>query len=208
MNQEIRITPVTGVDLGRFIQEVAHLRIRVFRDYPYLYEGDLDYEAKYLRTYSEASGSVVILALDGERVIGASTALPLSEETDPFKAPFITQGYDPSQVFYLGESVLLPEYRGRGVGVRFFAEREAHARAWAASPDSAFGPLRWLTFCAVERPADDPQRPPGYAPLDAFWRKRGYIRQATLRTEFSWKELGQTVESPKPMVFWLKKFQG
>lgn len=208
MNSEIRITRVTGADLNRFIPEVARLRIQVFRDYPYLYDGDLDYEARYLRTYSQASGSVVVLALDGERVVGASTALPLAEETDPFKAPFIMRGYDPSQVFYLGESVLLPEYHGRGIGVRFFAERETHASMLAASPEHAFGPLRWLTFCAVERPADDPRRPPGYVPLDAFWRKRGYARQATLRTEFSWKELGETSDSPKPMVFWLKEFRG
>ncbi|HRY15854.1 MAG: GNAT family N-acetyltransferase [Candidatus Competibacteraceae bacterium] len=206
MNDEIRIACVTGADLDRFIPEVARLRITVFRDYPYLYDGDLDYEARYLRTYSQAHGSVVVLALDGERVIGASTALPLTEETDPFKAPFLAHGYDPAQVFYLGESVLLPDYRGHGVGVRFFTEREQHARALAASSNSAFGPLRWLTFCAVERPADDPRRPPDYIPLDAFWRKRGYTRQPGLRTEFSWKELGETVESPKPMVCWLKEF--
>ncbi|MCB1920102.1 MAG: GNAT family N-acetyltransferase [Candidatus Competibacteraceae bacterium] len=207
MNDEIRIACVTGANLERFIPEVARLRIQVFRDYPYLYDGDLDYEARYLRTYSQARGSVVVLALDGARIVGASTGLPLAEETDPFKAPFIAHGYDPSQVFYLGESVLLPEYRGRGIGVRFFVEREAHARALAASPDSVFGPLRWLTFCAVERPADDPRRPLDYAPLNAFWRKRGYTRQASLRTAFSWKEVGEAGESLKPMVFWLKEFQ-
>lgn len=146
----------------------------------------------------------MVLALDGERVVGASTALPLSEETDAVKAPLLGRGYDPRQVFYLGESVLLPGYRGRGIGVRFFAEREAHAHALAESPDNPFGPLRWVAFCVVERPADDPRRPDDYRPLDAFWNKRGYRRQEHLRTQFSWKELGETAESPKPMVFWLK----
>ena len=60
-----------------FIPSLAALRIQVFREYPYLYEGDLSYEEKYLQDYSRIPDSVVVLALDGERVVGASTALPL-----------------------------------------------------------------------------------------------------------------------------------
>jgi len=41
----------------------------------------LDYEARYLRTYSQARGSVIVLALDVDRVVGAATAVPLREET-------------------------------------------------------------------------------------------------------------------------------
>jgi GNAT superfamily N-acetyltransferase len=180
------------------------MRIRIFRDYPYLYDGDTEYEARYLATYSRAKGGVVVRTRDGERIVGASTALPLAEETDTVKAPFLAAGYDPAQVFYLGESVLLPEYRGRGIGVRFFEAHEVHARQLAADPASGFGPLAWLAFCAVERAADDPRRPPGYEPLDRFWQHRGYRRQPELRTAFRWKEIGETAESPKPMVFWLK----
>jgi GNAT superfamily N-acetyltransferase len=196
MSKPIHIKRVTGADLDDHIGELARLRIQVFRDYPYLYDGDLDYEAHYLRTYSQARGSVIVLALDVARVVGAATAVPLREETEAVQAPFIEQGYDPADVFYLGESVLLPEYRGQGIGVRFFEEREAHARA--------LGPLRWFAFCAVERPAEDQRRPPNYRPLDRFWRNRGYRRHPVLRTAFSWKEIGESAESLKPMVFWLK----
>ena len=207
MGDTIDITRVNGAGLERWISELARLRIRIFRDWPYLYGGDLDYEARYLRTYRGAPGSVVVLARDGGRVIGASTALPLAEETAEVKAPFVAAGYDPNGVFYLGESVLLPEYRGRGIGVRFFTEREAHARALAASPGHPFGPLTHFAFCAVERAPDDSRRPPGHVPLDRFWQNRGYTRHPELRTEFSWQELGEPAESSKPMVFWLKRVQ-
>jgi len=200
----ISLRRMTGAELDRHIPALAELRIRVFRDFPYLYDGDAAYEAKYLATYSRARGSVVVLALHGERVVGASTALPLAEETAEIQAPFLARGYAPSEVFYLGESVLLPEYRGRGIGVRFFEEREAHARAWAEDPGSGFGPLRWLAFCAVERAADDPRRPAAFEPLNRFWAHRGYARQPELRTQMRWRELGEAAESPKPMVFWLK----
>jgi GNAT superfamily N-acetyltransferase len=201
---EITVHSVSGPELERYIPELARLRIQVFREYPYLYQGDTDYEANYLRTYSQSQGSVVVLALDAERVVGASTALPLIEETEEVVSPFRSGGYAPGEVFYLGESVLLPDYRGRGIGVRFFQEREAHARALAMDPVNPFGPFRWFAFCAVERDPSDPRRPRGYVPLDDFWRNRGYRRQPQLRTAFSWRELDEAAESPKPMVFWLK----
>jgi len=198
MSSTIAIIPVTGAALDQHIPDLARLRIQVFRDWPYLYAGDPAYEADYLSTYRDAPGSVVVLALDAGEVVGAATALPLSSETAALQAPFLTVGIDPAGVFYLGESVLLPAYRGRGIGVRFFAEREAHARRLQGSQ------LRWFAFCAVARAADDPRRPPGYVPLDRFWGRRGSTCRPDLRTSFSWQELGEAAQSPKPMLFWLK----
>lgn len=139
MTNPLTIRRVRGADLDRHIPDLARLRITVFRDWPYLYDGDPDYEARYLATYSRAAGSVVVLAEDAGRVVGAATAVPLAAETPEVQAPFIAAGMDPGGVFYLGESVLLPAYRGRGIGVRFLAEREAHAAAIAANRS----PGRW-----------------------------------------------------------------
>jgi GNAT superfamily N-acetyltransferase len=200
MSTNLRVLTATGAELERHIPALAELRIRVFREFPYLYDGDADYEARYLQTYRDAEGSIVVLVLDGEQVVGASTALPMRAETDEVKAPFTAQGYDPSRIFYLGESVLLPEYRGRGLGVRFFAEREAHAGRLAQQGEH----FDWFAFCAVQRSPDDPRRPADHVPLDRFWNHRGYQRHPELTTEFSWKELGEADETPKPMVFWLK----
>ncbi len=193
----IHIKRVSGSGLDRYIDDLARLRIEVFRDFPYLYEGSLDYERKYLKTYSGVPESVIVLALDGERVVGASTGLPMAAETDEVKRPFIEHGYDPKSVFYFGESVLDKQYRGQGLGVKFFQEREAHVHA--------LGTFHWTTFCAVQRPEDHPQRPKDYVPLDAFWIKRGYRKHPELATTFSWKEHGETEESEKPMTFWLKR---
>ncbi|WP_371413269.1 hypothetical protein [Methylophaga sp. SB9B] len=52
---------------------------------------------------------------------------------------------------------------------------------------------------------DHPRRPAGFRPLDNFWRKRGYEKHPELHTTFSWKELDEEHESPKPMTFWMKK---
>lgn len=196
MPPELRIERVTGAELEHHIPELARLRIEVFRDFPYLYDGTPEYEARYLRTYMDSPDAVVVLAFDGDRVVGASSALPLRHETEEFVQPFVDAGFDPREVFYLGESVLLRPYRGRGIGVRFFAEREAHGRA--------LGGLRWASFCAVDRPTDHPRRPADYVPLDAFWHRRGYVKRPDLTTRYVWKDLDDMEDTAKTMTFWTK----
>ena len=110
--------------------------------------------------------------------------------------PFLEQEINLESVFYFGESVLEKEYRGRGIGVRFFEEREAHTRRT--------GDFNWSAFCAVERPADHPRRPSDYTPLDTFWENRGYTKRPDMKTTLSWQDLDEPAESEKPMVFWLK----
>ncbi|MBK5969710.1 MULTISPECIES: GNAT family N-acetyltransferase [Thiorhodovibrio] len=194
---DIKISPVTGPELIEKLPAVAALRIAVFREYPYLYDGDQEYETRYLRTYADHLDSVIVLAMDGEKVIGASTAVPMRYETVEVREPFEALGIDPNRVFYLGESVLLPEYRGQGIGKRFFEERERHAER--------LGGFDYYAFCAVERLPDDPRRPIDYRSLHAFWNRRGYHRDPRLYTHFSWREFGEAQESPKSMVFWLKQ---
>lgn len=192
----MRMAVVQGEAAAPYFDDLARLRITVFRAFPYLYEGDFDYERRYIATYARSAESLFVLAFDGERVVGASTGIPMREETEAFRAPFQAAGWDSERIFYFGESVLLPDYRGQGIGVRFFQEREGHARR-----------ARRFDFCcfsAVERPADHPLRPAGYLPLNDFWRRRGYEHHPELRTTFSWRDLGESAESAKPMSFWIK----
>ena len=179
----LRVEALTGDALAAVLPAVARLRIEVFRDFPYLYDGSEDYERRYLAAFAEARGAVVVAALDGDEVVGVSTGVPLAEEIDAFRTPFAARGYDVERVFYCAESVLRPAYRGRGLGHRFFGH---------------------TTFCAVLRPQDHPLRPAGYRPLDAFWRRRGYAPVPGLTTTFSWKDLDRPGETEKPMQFWLR----
>jgi hypothetical protein len=196
MAKDIRIERCSGPALAQFIPELARLRIEVFRDFPYLYDGDIDYEKKYLQTYIDCPESVIVIAFDGDKVVGASTAIPMKYETDELKKPFLDQGYNLDEVFYCSESVLNKNYRGLGIGVRFFEQREAHAED--------LGGFKHICFCCVERPVDHPRRPSDYVPLDQFWSKRGYVKHPELHTTYVWKDLDDVDETPKPMTFWLK----
>lgn len=191
----MRIVDLTGAALVAALDELAGLRIAVFRAYPYLYDGDPAYERDYLSAYAQSPGAIVVGAFDGETLIGAATAAPMADHAAEFAAPFAERGMDIGAIYYCGESVLLPAYRGQGIGHAFFDRREAKARELGFDTSC---------FCAVVRAADHPARPADYVPLDPFWRKRGYTPVDGLVAQFAWKDVGGRPETQHPMQFWVK----
>lgn len=192
------VTALRGPDLLPVLDDVARLRIRVFNDWPYLYQGSLDYERDYLAAYAATPDAVCVVARAGDEVVGASTGLPLLDDGPAFRQPFEAAGIDPARVFYFGESVLLPAWRGRGIGHAFFDAREAHARV--------LGRFAMTAFCAVDRAGDDPRRPPGHRDNDVFWRRRGYARQPGMTMHLRWDEVGRG-EVSHPLTFWTRALE-
>ena len=195
MAEVTAVRALTGAALEAALDDVARLRIEVFHAWPYLYDGDLEYERTYLQSYRDSDGAIVVGAFDEDRLVGASTGAPLMDHADDFAAAFDGTGLDLSQIFYCAESVLLPDYRGQGVGHKFFDLREAHARELGFAK---------CAFCGVQRPADHPLRPESYRPLDGFWRARGYEPLQGVIAQFSWKDIGEAGETLKPLQFWIR----
>lgn len=184
-----------GNEIEKIIPDLARLRITVFHDFPYLYEGDYEYEKNYLKVYLQSPKSTIVAVYDQDRMIGAASAIPLSDEAEYVIAPFLNEKMNVEQIYYFGESVLLKEYRGRGLGNVFFDEREKAAAKFQ---------YQITCFCAVQRSVDHPLKPESYRPLDEFWMKRGYQKNSKLVSEFSWKDIGDTFETKKPMIYWTK----
>ena len=137
---------LSGEAIGPILDDLARLRITVFRAYPYLYDGDADYERAYLASYAKSHGAMAVIARTGAgEIVGAATAAPLGDHQPQLSEAFREKGIDPAEVFYLGESVLLADYRGQGAGHRFFDAREQAGRA---------GGYRIAAFCGVVRPDD------------------------------------------------------
>lgn len=177
------------------IPALAALRIQVFRDWPYLYDGSAEYEAEYLAEFIKEAGSVLVIAEDDGAIIGAATASPMAAQKPEFKAPLLASGIDVDRLFYFGESVLLPEYRGQGIGHKFFDARE-HAAHSARAVTAA--------FCAVIRPDNHPLKPKEPRDLHPFWRARGYRPIDGLTGTLGWKELDQPGESKHQMQYWMR----
>jgi GNAT superfamily N-acetyltransferase len=189
----MKVEALEGNALEAALDDVARLRIAVFRDWPYLYDGDLDYERAYLKPYRHSPRAIVVAAFDGARIIGAATGTPMADHADDFATALSGSGLDMARTFYCAESVLLPQYRGHGIGHRFFDLREGHARAHG---------FTHVAFCSVQRPSDHPLRPAAYRPLDAFWQKRGYAPLPGAVASFEWKDIDKDKPNPKSLQFW------
>jgi GNAT superfamily N-acetyltransferase len=194
----ITITTARGPAIRAFLPALAALRVKVFREWPYLYEGCAEYEAAYLAKYAAAEGALAVIATDDASgmIVGASTALPLPAAEEELASPFRAAGLDPAAYYYFAESVLEAAWRGRGIGVAFFAEREAEAQRLGFAT---------ATFSAVQRAADHPLRPANHVPLDMFWRRRGYTPHPDLIATLAWRDVGAPADSDKPMMFWSRR---
>lgn len=184
-----------GKQILDYIEQLAALRMKVFREYPYLYEGNYEYEMKYLNTYATSEEAILVVAQDNDKIIGLSTAIPLQFEMPETQKPFLDLHLPIEQFFYLGESVLLPEYRGSGIYRQYFQEREAAALSFGC---------KITTFCGVVRDEHDSRRPRDYVPLDNIWRHFGYEKHPELCSYYEWQEIGASQRTQKPMIYWIK----
>ena len=187
----VEIAALSGDALVAALPDLARLRISVFRDFPYLYDGSLEYEQSYLKSYHDNPKAVLVAAMDASRIVGAATGMPLTDHGDAGQLQGLAQPIE--QVFYCAESVLLPAYRGQGVGHAFFDEREAFARRLG---------FKTSAFCGVIRAADHPMRPADYRPLDSFWQKRGYAPLPGVQARYTWTDVGDAAPTTKDLQFW------
>lgn len=193
----VEVHALSGAEIDAFQDDVARLRIAIFRDWPYLYDGTLEYERAYVKSYRDNPGALLVGAFDAGILVGASTSTRLEDLGEAFSAPLQQIGVPVEKILYGPESVLLPAYRGQGLGHRFFDLRETHARDLGRSH---------VAFCSVVRPdLADRARPVTYRTNDAFWRRRGYAPLPGVMARFSWKDLGDNAESEKLLQFWMRE---
>ncbi len=191
----ILIQSFHGGQAALYAEELAGLRIELFRDFPYLYDGSMAYEEKYLQTLIESPENIIVMAFDEGKLVGAATGLPLRYETLNIQQPYLEAGYDTDRIYYLGESIIRPSYRQQGIGKAFFQSREEYAKG--------LGWYDFATFCNLERPVDHPAYPTDYQPPYAYWQSIGY-RPLDLFCEISWKDQSESEATPKKLRFWLK----
>ena len=196
MKSSIKIVSYVGEEVETLIPQIAKLRIEVFAEYPFLYSGDLEYEKRYLKKFSEMEDAIAVACFDGEELVGISTGYPFIYEAKDLQAVLSARGLKPEDYYCFGESVLRKAYRSRGIGNKFFDEREAHVKRLQR--------FQHICFYTSLRPKNDPKRPADYRPLGSFWKKRGFVEHPELIGSVSYQEIGEEAETPKKMIFWIK----
>lgn len=193
MNRKVK--SFRGKEAEVHLMDLAQLRIEVFREYPYLYEGSLTYEKEYLQTFMQSEESIIVVAFDGSKVVGVSTGIPMKFEPETVQRPWIDGKEDIDSIFYFSESVLKKSYRGIGIGVQFFEKREKWARQLG---------YEIATFCGVIRSENDPRRPADFSPLNRFWKNRGFQMKVGYTCTMRWQEEGEGEETEKLLQYWFK----
>ncbi len=141
----IREQLLTGAVIAEKLDDLATLRLDIFLEYPYLYQGRREDELAYLYTYAEKPEACVILAYDGPAVIGAATGMPLIHEDTQLLEAFADTAYSLNEIYYVGELLFRPAYRNSGLGQKLLAQMESHVLS--------LGRYHKLTCATVERPA-------------------------------------------------------
>jgi len=186
---------LTGSAVETCLEELASLRVNIFHEYPYLYDGYREDELKYLRLYMETPEAFVLSATDSGAMIGAATGIPLRYEQNMLIDPFACTSYPVDKLFYIGEVLFYPSYRDRGLGVRLLNRIDEYVRN--------LGNYRYLTCATVVRPENHEQRPENYVPIDRFLSRTGFIKLQGITTSFAWKEIDGS-NREHPMQFWVK----
>ena len=187
---------LTGFAVEGCLDDLASLRINIFREYPYLYDGLREDELKYLRLYMVTPDAFVISVNDSGNMVGAATGMPLRYEHDGLITPFKGTSYSVDELFYVGELLFDPEYRDCGLGIRLLEHLVAHVRS--------LGNYRYLTCATVVRPDYHVRCPESYIKINRFLARTGFILLPGVTTSFAWKETDGT-NCEHPMQFWIKE---
>lgn len=193
--KEITEQLLTGAAIADVLEDLATLRLDIFREYPYLYEGRREDELNYLGTYAKTPDACVILAYDGMTVIGAVTGMPLVHEDAQLLDAFAGTTIPLEEIYYVGELLFRSAFRNCGLGQKLLARLESHIHS--------LGHYRTLTCATVELPADHPLRPHDYIPITRFLARTGFVRLPGVTTHFTWLET-DGVKRDHPMQFWSK----
>lgn len=194
MSIKIEIQELKGQEITPHIPEMGKLRVGMFKEYPYLYEGSAEYEEEYLSIYANSPNSLILTVNHNNKIVGMLTGLRLIDWFDMALEPFKVAGHNPAEIYYIGEGMLLEEYRGIFSYTPLINQQEALAKQLGA---------KYMSFCAVNRPNNHPEKPTNYRSLTPLFKRLGYTKTNVI-AEFEWTDVGDTQPTHKPMQFWLK----
>ncbi len=192
----IKFCVFNGKTIKSYLPAIARLRAEVLREYPYLQVRSYEDELQYLQRFVECPKSIAVVVFDGSKIVGISTGIPLEDASPEFQKPIIDAQLNARSFYFFCESLLLQEYRGRGMAHHFYDLREEHVMQ--------MGSFDYIGFCFVQKDDHDPKKPKDYIPLDDFWHKRGYAPHQNIHLNQAWIDHGSLFLTEKKLVFWIK----
>lgn len=196
---QFTIKSFTGQEAERYIDQIAAIRLNMFKEYPYLYNGTVEIEKEYLQIYFKSSHANILLTFDSDdNVIGFSSSIPLSDEAEEIRAPFIEKQLNCDNYLYIGEGLIYPEYQGKNLVRQAAQIHEEIARSKG---------YKYLTFMAVDRPEDHPCKPDNYRSTDGLFKHFGYTKFDNMNVTLTWNQLDTNQEATNTLSLWHKEIR-
>lgn len=190
-----------GKDVKKYLELVSKFRIKLFAKYPYLYKGDLEYEKKYIDSYANNTQSTIAAAKIDQEIIGLSTGIPLISESEILSEAdslFKNQHIDPKKIYYYGEIMVLPKFRGHNISSRLLNAQDELIKTWGYTH---------VSLLTVVREKNHPLQPINYKSTDIVWEKMGYHKTG-LQLKFYWPTFqndGTIKEEDHVLELWLRE---
>jgi GNAT superfamily N-acetyltransferase len=196
-----RIEVFKGAETAPYLQTLAQLRLETFCDFPYLYVGTLEDESHYMQLYTSTPQGTLVIAFQGEEIAGLYSGLPLNVPNVFLKewSEVLIQGrVNIENYFYLGELIVKPAFRKRGLGAQLMMRLLQETDAMGFSGAMGITAIRSL---------DHPLRPQDYFDTDTIWGKHGLIKSpVVLRGTWPTRQQDGTVERVEnELACWLRQ---
>jgi len=189
-----------GNNASRYIDLVAKLRLEYFKEFPYLYEGNIEYEKKYVTGYTlDKKSMIAVVKINGE-VAGISTGIPLisdSEIVADIKKGFQKKEINIDEYYYYGEVIILPKFRGLGLSRKLFEAQDKIVKEWG---------FRHVYILTVIRENNHPLKPKNYKSPDVLWKRLGFL-QIDKTVSYHWSTIqkdGSVKNNENTLQFWIK----
>lgn len=190
---------LTGSELQAVIPFLVEQRITMFREYPYLYEGNKTEENEYAQWWAQLPDSAAAVAYYNGEIVGLLTGASFVQFDEHFAGSIalFNKNNQPAQdYYYCGEAFVLSEHRGKKISNVLFMLLEQHAQT-----------LGYTKGCFItEIHAHHPLKPKDYRPLNGA--SYGYTK-TDLTFNFNWLTVqpdGSSRDQEHILTYWIKDF--
>jgi hypothetical protein len=193
---------IKNKEIESYTKYIASLRLMMFKEFPYLYEGSLEQEEKYLSFYTDFPDGRVVLAKQGGCIAGLLTGMPMisiCEHISDFKKTLDEHKRTLNGAYYYGEGLVLPAYRGQGMLTKMFEVLNNEIKIMGYN--HAYG-------ITVIRDKNDARRPAHYRDTDTLWDRMG-LTKTTMVYGGKWPTIiktGDTAIEMNYLQIWEKLF--
>ncbi len=182
------VVVLEGAQIEPFLSEIVELMLVVYREPPYRYEGTMEEYLPLVQSYANSNQGIACLLFDGKKLVGVAAGAPLKDVNPKWHGPFKDDCME--KIFYIGDEVLLSDYRGRHLGSQLF---DTYLRAVPASFET-------IAFSRIEEPEE--------SPLNSALRARGFVERKDKPVVIDWREIGSNEDVPHKLTFWTGNHPG